>query len=67
MVRYLLGPAWRRDWGISTGDAVTVVLAPEGPSEKSLFPTLPPPSGRGARTTGRLAPAATVGYDRHGG
>jgi hypothetical protein len=34
----LLGPAWRRDCGIGTGDGVTVVLAPEGPQREDLAP-----------------------------
>jgi hypothetical protein len=32
----LLGPAWRRDCGIAPGDAVTVVLTPEGPQREGL-------------------------------
>lgn len=34
--RLMLGPAWRRDCGIGPGDAVTVVLAPEGPQRETL-------------------------------
>lgn len=34
----LLGPAWRRDCGITVGDEVTVVLAPEGPQRDDLAP-----------------------------
>lgn len=34
----LLGAAWRRDCGISPGDEVTVVLAPEGPQRGDLAP-----------------------------
>ena len=34
----LLGPAWRRDCGIATGDEVAVVLAPEGPQRGDLAP-----------------------------
>ena len=32
----VLGPAWRRDCGIGEGDAVDVVLAPEGPQRDDL-------------------------------
>ena len=32
----VLGPAWRRDCGIAPGDAVSVVLAPEGPQREDL-------------------------------
>lgn len=32
----VLGPAWRRDCGVSEGDEVTVVLAPEGPQRHDL-------------------------------
>jgi hypothetical protein len=32
----VLGPAWRRDCGIAPGDAVDVVLAPEGPQRDDL-------------------------------
>jgi len=32
----MLGPAWRRDCGIGPGDAVDVVLAPEGPQRDGL-------------------------------
>jgi hypothetical protein len=35
---FLLGPAWRRDCGIGSGDAVTVVLRPEGPQRGDLAP-----------------------------
>jgi hypothetical protein len=34
--RLMLGPAWRRDGGVAAGDAVTVVLAAEGPQADSL-------------------------------
>ncbi len=34
----LLGTAWRRDCGIGPGDAVDVVLAPEGPQRADLAP-----------------------------
>ena len=33
---FVLGPAWRRDCGVSPGDAVEVVLAPEGPQGEDL-------------------------------
>jgi hypothetical protein len=36
----VLGPAWRRDCGISPGDTVAVVLAPEGPQRDDLAPDL---------------------------
>jgi hypothetical protein len=36
----LLGPAWRRDCGISPGDTVTVVLKPEGPQRADLAPDI---------------------------
>ena len=32
----VLGPAWRRDCGIAPGDAVEVVLEPEGPQREDL-------------------------------
>ena len=32
----VLGPAWRRDCGVAPGDAVDVVLAPEGPQREDL-------------------------------
>ena len=32
----LLGPAWRRDCGLGAGDAVDVVLEPEGPQRDDL-------------------------------
>jgi Bacteriocin-protection, YdeI or OmpD-Associated/Domain of unknown function (DUF1905) len=32
----VLGPAWRRDCGISPGDVVEVTLAPEGPQRDDL-------------------------------
>lgn len=32
----VLGPAWRRDCGISPGDRVAVALAPEGPQRDDL-------------------------------
>jgi hypothetical protein len=35
-VRFVLGDAWRRDCGVSPGDAVDVVLAPEGPQREDL-------------------------------
>lgn len=38
--RLMLGPAWRRDRGIAPGDAVTVVMAPEGPQRESLPPDI---------------------------
>jgi hypothetical protein len=34
----VLGPAWRRDCGIEPGDAVDVVLEPEGPQRDDLAP-----------------------------
>lgn len=34
----LLGPAWRRDCGISPGDHIEVVLTPEGPQRDDLAP-----------------------------
>jgi hypothetical protein len=33
---FVLGPAWRRDCGVSPGDAVEVVLTPEGPQRDEL-------------------------------
>ena len=36
----VLGPAWRRDCGVAPGDAVAVVLAPEGPQRDDLAPDL---------------------------
>ena len=36
----LLGPAWRRDCGITPGDHVEVVLAPEGPQRDDLAPDI---------------------------
>ena len=36
----LLGPAWRRDCGVSPGDEVAVVLAPEGPQRADLAPDI---------------------------
>ena len=33
-----LGPAWRRDQGIKTGDTVDVALIPEGPQRGDLAP-----------------------------
>ena len=33
---FVLGAAWRRDCGVSPGDAVEVVLAPEGPQREDL-------------------------------
>jgi hypothetical protein len=35
-----LGQAWRRDNGVTAGDAVTVVLWPEGPQKETLAPDL---------------------------
>jgi len=35
-----LGPAWRRDCGLGVGDAVDVLLAPEGPQRDALAPDL---------------------------
>ena len=32
----VLGPAWRRDCGLAPGDAVEVVLTPEGPQRADL-------------------------------
>jgi hypothetical protein len=32
----LLGPAWRRDCGLAAGDAVDVVIEPEGPQRDDL-------------------------------
>jgi hypothetical protein len=32
----VLGPAWRRDFGIAPGDTVAVLLAPEGPQREDL-------------------------------
>ena len=34
----VLGPAWRRDCGLGSGDAVDVVLQPEGPQRDDLDP-----------------------------
>ncbi|MGH8915384.1 MAG: YdeI/OmpD-associated family protein, partial [Acidimicrobiia bacterium] len=36
----LLGHAWRRGCGIGPGDAVEVVIAPEGPQRQDLAPDL---------------------------
>jgi hypothetical protein len=36
----VLGLAWRRDCGVAPGDAVGVVLAPEGPQRDDLAPDL---------------------------
>ena len=36
----VLGPAWRRDCGLGAGDAVDVVLQPEGPQRDDLAPDL---------------------------
>jgi hypothetical protein len=33
---FVLGPAWRRDCGIAPGDAVSVMLTPEGPQRDDL-------------------------------
>jgi hypothetical protein len=35
-----LGPAYRRDNGLSLGDEVTVVIAPEGPQSEALAPDI---------------------------
>lgn len=35
-----LGPAWRRDTGLESGDGVTVALAPEGPQLDDLAPDI---------------------------
>jgi hypothetical protein len=35
-----LGPAWRRDRGLSEGDQVEVLLAPEGPQRGDLDPDI---------------------------
>ncbi|MFL6143805.1 MAG: YdeI/OmpD-associated family protein [Labedaea sp.] len=35
-----LGAAWRRDCGVSAGDAVEAVLTPEGPQRADLAPDL---------------------------
>ena len=35
---FLLGPAWRRDCGVSAGDRVKVELTPEGPQRGDLAP-----------------------------
>jgi hypothetical protein len=32
----VLGPAWRRDFGIAPGDEVEVILSPEGPQREDL-------------------------------
>lgn len=37
---FVLGAAWRRDCGIDRGDAVSVVLSPEGPQRDDLAPDL---------------------------
>jgi hypothetical protein len=37
---FLLGPSWRRDCGVAPGDAVEVVLRPEGPQRADLAPDL---------------------------
>ncbi|HEX4904184.1 MAG TPA: YdeI/OmpD-associated family protein [Acidimicrobiales bacterium] len=34
----VLGPAWRRDCGVTEGDRVVVVLEPEGPQRGQLAP-----------------------------
>ena len=34
----VVGPAWRRDCGVSPGDKVVVILAPEGPQRDDLAP-----------------------------
>jgi hypothetical protein len=33
---FMLGPAWRRDCGVSVGDEVTVAIEPEGPQRDDL-------------------------------
>ena len=33
---FTLGPAWRRDCGVTAGDTVTVVIEPEGPQRDGL-------------------------------
>ena len=33
---FVLGPAWRRDCSVSAGDAVDVMLMPEGPQREDL-------------------------------
>ena len=33
---FVLGPAWRRDCGIESGEQVTVEIAPEGPQRDDL-------------------------------
>jgi hypothetical protein len=33
---FVLGPAWRRDFGVSPGDVVEVSLSPEGPQRGDL-------------------------------
>lgn len=35
-----LGPTWRRDNGLDSGDSVTVVLMPEGPQLADLAPDI---------------------------
>jgi hypothetical protein len=37
---FVLGAAWRRDCGVGEGDAVSVVLGPEGPQRDDLAPDL---------------------------
>lgn len=32
----IIGPTWRRDFGVDVGDEVTVMLAPEGPQRDDL-------------------------------
>lgn len=39
-VGFFLGPAWLRDCGISPGEQVDVVLAPEGPQRDGLAPDI---------------------------
>jgi len=36
----VLGPAWRRDCGLKSGDRVRVELEPEGPQRQDLAPDL---------------------------
>ena len=38
VVGFVLGPAWQRDWRVTPGDEVTVVLEPEGPQRGDLAP-----------------------------
>jgi hypothetical protein len=36
----VLGPAWRRDCGLAAGDAIDVVIGPEGPQREDLVDDL---------------------------